>query len=91
MGSADIKISLWPGGPMPGQKSIRLAKKGGGPSWPYAGFCRFSHAIPLPRVSLRRERGGEKGRFDPGPFWLRRLPFCPGNNVTGLIDQLNWR
>jgi len=39
---------LLPGVPMPGQKSIRLAKKGGGFSFPDAGFRRFSPAIPLP-------------------------------------------
>jgi hypothetical protein len=33
---------------MPGQESIRLAKKGGDSSFPKAGFRRFSPAIPLP-------------------------------------------
>jgi hypothetical protein len=37
MGSANGKILPWPGGSMPGQKAIRLAKKGCGPSFPDAG------------------------------------------------------
>jgi len=27
------------------------------------------------------------GKFDPGPFCLRRLLFCPGNEKIGVIDQ----
>jgi len=34
IGSRDRRLSVWPSGSMPGQKSIRLAKKGGGPSFP---------------------------------------------------------
>jgi hypothetical protein len=33
---------------MPGQESIRLVKKGGGSSFPDAGFRRFSPAMPQP-------------------------------------------
>ncbi len=34
--------------PLPGSKSIRLAKKGGSPPFPDTGFRRFSPFIPLP-------------------------------------------
>ena len=46
---------------MPGQKGIRLAKKGGGPSWPNAGFCRFQQSHPFPPASLCGEEGKRKG------------------------------
>jgi hypothetical protein len=43
---------------MPGQKSIRLAKKGGGSSFSDAGFRRFRSAIPLPpRLFAETKRG----------------------------------
>ncbi|MCX5912945.1 MAG: hypothetical protein NTV04_13560, partial [Deltaproteobacteria bacterium] len=48
VGSANREDSLRPSGSMPGQKSIRLAKKGGDPSFPDAGFRRFSPGIPFP-------------------------------------------
>jgi hypothetical protein len=48
VGSTDKGKSLMPKGPMPGQKSIRLAKKGGASSFPDAGFRRYSPVIPLP-------------------------------------------
>jgi hypothetical protein len=47
-GSANRDSSRMQMGPLPGQKSIRLAKKGGGSSFPDAGFRRFSAATPLP-------------------------------------------
>jgi hypothetical protein len=50
--------SLRQSGSMPGQKSIRLAKKGGGSSFPDAGFRRFSPAISLPpRLFAETKRG----------------------------------
>src|SRR4030042_4930377 len=56
------------------------------------GLLRFvAELSPSPRVSLRKGRRGKMGRFDPGPFCLRRLLFCPGNEKMGVIDQLNWR
>jgi hypothetical protein len=48
MGSANRESHVWPRGPMPGQKIIRLAKKGGGSSFLNAGFRRFCPLIPLP-------------------------------------------
>jgi len=53
---------------MPGQKSIRLAKKGIDPSFPGAGFRRFILGIPLlPRFFAETKRG-EPGRFLPALF-----------------------
>jgi hypothetical protein len=47
-----------PSGTLPGQKSIRLAKKGGGSSFRNAVFRRFSPAIPLPpRLFAETKRG----------------------------------
>jgi hypothetical protein len=58
-GSANREKSLWPNCPMPGQKSIRLAKKGGDPSFPDAGFRRFSPGTPFPpRLFADTKRGG---------------------------------
>ena len=53
---------------MPGQKSIRLAKKGGGPSFPGAGFRRFSPGIPFPPRLFAETRRGEPGKFLPALF-----------------------
>ena len=52
MGSANGKILPWPGGSMPGQKAIRLAKKGCGPSFPDAGFRRLQPSHLFPPESL---------------------------------------
>ncbi|MCX5914847.1 MAG: hypothetical protein NTV04_23275, partial [Deltaproteobacteria bacterium] len=41
-------------------KSIRLAKKGGGPSLPKAGFCALLSSCPFPPASLcGKEEGGK--------------------------------
>ncbi|OGQ00047.1 MAG: hypothetical protein A2Z51_05635 [Deltaproteobacteria bacterium RBG_19FT_COMBO_52_11] len=48
IGSMDRRLSVWPSSSLPGQKSIRLAKKGGGPSFPNAGFWPCCRAIPFP-------------------------------------------
>ena len=91
VGPANREDSLWPKGPLPGQKSIRLAKKGGGPSFADAGFRRFSPPIPFPPASLCGYKEKGTGKVSPGPFCLRRLLSCPGNKETGLNDQRNWR
>ena len=71
---------------MPGQKFIRLAKKGGGFSISRCGLLRFVAEPSLsPRVSLREEREQEEGKLHPGRFCLRRLPFNPGNDKAVLI------
>jgi hypothetical protein len=47
---------------MPGQKSIHLAKKGGGRSFLNAGFRRFSPAISLPpHLFAETKRGNFEG------------------------------
>jgi len=46
---------------MAGQKSIRLAKKDGDPSFPKAGFRRFSPAIPLPPRRFEETKRGDLG------------------------------
>jgi hypothetical protein len=67
-GSTNRDTSLWPNGPMPGQKSMRLAKKGSGSSFPDVGFCHFSQVIPLPpRLFTETKRGG-LARFLPTLF-----------------------
>jgi len=58
MGSANKRFSPWPIGSLPGQKSIRLAKKGRGPSWPKAGFRRYQRGDPFPPASLCGEKAG---------------------------------
>jgi hypothetical protein len=53
---------------MPGQKSSRLAKKGGDFPFPNAGFCRFSPGIPLPPRFFAETKRGELGGFLPALF-----------------------
>jgi hypothetical protein len=53
---------------MPGQKSIRLAKKGGGFSFPDAGFRRFSPVIPLPPRPFAETKRGDPAWFFPALF-----------------------
>ena len=78
---------LWQGGSMPGQKSIRLGKKGGGSSLPKAGFRRYQPGGPSPpRLIAERRQDGHR-KVTPGPFYLRRLLFCPGNEKVGAIDH----
>jgi len=57
-----------PSGPLPGQKSIRLAKKGGGSSFPNAGFRRFSPAIPWPPRLFAETKWKEHRRLLPALF-----------------------
>jgi hypothetical protein len=66
---------------MPGQKSIRLAKKGGGSSYPNAGFRRFSPAIPLPpRLFAETKRGNLEGISRP--FLASAPAFLPGQQES---------
>jgi hypothetical protein len=53
---------------MPGQKIIRLAKKGGDPSFPDAGFRRFSPGISLPPRLFTNSKKGELNRSLPALF-----------------------
>jgi hypothetical protein len=59
---------VWPRGPLPGQKSIRLPKKGGGSSFLNAGFRRFSPAIPLPPRLFAETKERQLKRFLPALF-----------------------
>jgi hypothetical protein len=52
MGSEDRGFPVWEISPLPGQKGIRLAKKGGGSSLLDAGFRRFQPSDPFPPASL---------------------------------------
>jgi hypothetical protein len=53
---------------MPGQESIRLAKKGGGSSFLNAGFCRFILVVSQPPRLFAETKMGEPGRFLPALF-----------------------
>jgi hypothetical protein len=75
---------------MPGPKSIRLAEKGGDSSFPNAGFRLFSQVFPLPPRLFAETKKGAPGKVSPGPFWLRRLLFYPGNKEAGLNGQRTW-
>jgi len=76
MGSEDRGFPVWQISLLPGQKGMRLAKKGGGSSFAGCGLPPFSAKRSLsPRVSLR--------------FSLCRLPSCPGNVKAGPNHQLN--
>jgi hypothetical protein len=66
--SANRENQVWPRGPMPGQKIIRLVKKGGGSSFLNAGIRRFSPVIPLPPRLFAETRQGELRRFLPALF-----------------------
>ena len=82
MGSANRSNPLLPKGPMPGQKSIRLAKKGGGSSFPIAGFRRFSPGIPLPPL-LYAETNRENRESSSRPFLSSAPAFLPGQRADG--------
>jgi hypothetical protein len=65
------------GGPMPGQKNIRLAKKGGGLSVHKAGFRRFQPNHPLPPASLcGKEAGGKWEDLIPAVFVFGACSFA---------------
>jgi hypothetical protein len=67
---------------MPGQKSIRLAKKGGGPSFLNAGFRSFSPAIPLPPRLFAETKRGDLGGISR-PFLASAPAFLPGQQENG--------
>ncbi len=60
--------SLMPKDLLSGQKSIRLAKKGGDPSFSDAGFHRFSPVFPRPPLFFAEGKKGELARFLPTLF-----------------------
>jgi hypothetical protein len=74
---------------MPGQKSIRLAKKGGRSPFPEAGFRRFSSAIPLPPRTRRREqRRLLPALFGFGACFLARATTKMGGASDSFGDDL---
>jgi hypothetical protein len=62
---------------MPGQKGMRLAKKGGGSSLPDAGFRRFQPSHPFSSASLcGKEEGKFRGGLIPALFVFGACPFA---------------
>jgi hypothetical protein len=68
---------------MPGQKSIRLAKKGGDSSFPIAGFRRFSLGIPLPPLLFAETKRREPGRLLPALFGFGACFFARATKGDG--------
>jgi hypothetical protein len=69
-GSANRESHGLPSGPLPGQKSpaFRGTKKGGGSSFPNAGFRRSSPVIPLPPRLFAEKKKGYYRKFLPTLF-----------------------
>jgi len=62
---------------MPGQKGIRLAKKGGDSSFAGCGLPRSVVKPSLsPRVSLRKGKGRKREGFLPAVFVFAECPFA---------------
>jgi hypothetical protein len=76
------------GGLLPGQKSIRLAKKGGGSSFPDAGFRRFRPVIPWPPRLLAETKKGNLDGFSR-PFLASAPAFLPGQQENGSERPTN--
>jgi hypothetical protein len=81
--SANKGRSLKPGGPLPGPKSIRLAKKGGGSSFPDAGFRRFRPAVPWLPSLFAEAKKREQRRVLPALFGFGA---CFPARATGKRD-----
>jgi hypothetical protein len=62
---------------MPGQESLRPAKKSGGSSFLNEGFRRFSPAIPLPLRLFAETKGGDLGG-NSRPILASAPAFLPG-------------
>ena len=88
MNSANLKSPLRLDGSMPGQKSIRLAKKGGDPSLPGTGFRRFSPGIPYPPRHFAVQREGNLEGFSR-PFLASGPAFFPGKQEDGSERPTN--
>jgi hypothetical protein len=72
---------------MPGQKSIRLAKKGSALSFPKAGFSRFSPATPLPPRFFAETKRGDLGRFLPALFGFGTRSFARATRRAALATN----
>jgi hypothetical protein len=75
----------------PGKRTFTSPKKAVDPRFPMRASNVFSQAIPFSPHLFAETKMEELGKSDPDPFRLRRLPFCPGNEKVGLIDQQKWR
>jgi len=74
---------------MPGQKSIRLAKKGGEPSFRKAGFHRFRPGIPFSLLLFAEtNRGNREG--NSRPFLASTPVFLPGQQGGGFKRPTKW-
>jgi len=73
---------------MPGQESIRLAKKGGGFSFLNAGFRRFRPAIPWPPRLFAETKRGDLGG-NSRPFLASAPAFLPGQQENGSERPAN--
>jgi hypothetical protein len=86
-------IPLMPKDPLPGQKSLRLAKKGGGSSFPDAGFGRFSSVFPWPPLFFAKKKKWELTKFLPALFgfgacFLARATRRPVKTTNYFGDEL---
>jgi len=73
----DRRLSVWPSGSLPGQKSIRLNKKGGSPSFPNAGFCALLPSYPfLPASLCGNQEGGKWEGLIPALFVFGACSFA---------------
>jgi hypothetical protein len=82
-GSANRERHVWPSGPVPGQKIIRLVKKDGGSSFPNTGFRRFSPVIPLPPRLFAETKKGQPRRFLPALFVFGACLFARATRKPG--------
>jgi hypothetical protein len=68
--------------PCPGKKAFASPKKGGGSSFPDAGFRRFGPAIPLPPRLFAEAKKGNLTGFSR-PFLSSSPAFLPGQQGNG--------
>jgi hypothetical protein len=87
-GSANRGRSLKQVGPLPGQESIRLAKKAVVPLFPMRASAVSARRTLGHRVSLRRQRGGNRGDFSR-PFLASAPAFLPGQQGNGSERPTN--
>ena len=82
VGSADGDNSLWPNAPMPGQESIRLAKKGNDSLLEVRASAVSARLSLCLGVSLRNQRGESRKGFSR-PFLSSAPVFFPGQQGNG--------
>jgi len=70
-------------GSVPGQKSMRLSKKGSDLSFPDAGFRRFSIAIPLPPPLFAESKRRELKKLLPSIFGFGACFLARATRGTG--------